>query len=158
MTDLPTFERFLEAVRGTNPFRSTRVTDPARSEGDVGTIHQVQFDKLTRAVELVGKEPVATGVLLLGAAGVGKSHLLARLFQWSTEDRATVVYLHNILASPERMFRYVLNATISDLASHRGAFAESRLYQLITRALLKEASGIKPPDRDAHGQALSRMM
>lgn len=158
MSDLPTFERFLEAVRGTNPFRSTRVTDPGRSEGDVASIHQAQFEKMTKAVETVGKDPVATGVLLLGAAGVGKSHLLARLFRWASEDRATVVYLHNILASPERMFRYVINATISDLGSHRGAFAESRLYQLITRAMIREAGGAKPQDREAHSAALSRMM
>jgi hypothetical protein len=156
MSELATFDRFLEAVRGTNPFRSTRITDPARSDGDVSQIHQRAFEKLRKAVEIVGKEPIATGVLLLGAAGVGKSHLLARLFQWAEEDHATVVYLHNILASPERMFRYVLNATISNLVSHRGAYAESRLYQVLTRALLREG-GPRRGDLVGRREAMARV-
>ena len=44
-----TFERFLEAVRSTNPFRSHRVTDPEGGDATVASIHKAAFDKLVRA-------------------------------------------------------------------------------------------------------------
>jgi hypothetical protein len=137
MGEPPTLERFLEALKGTNPFRGTRVTDPASSDGDVTEVHAAAFEKLTRWVGSARGEKMPVGVLLQGAAGVGKSHLIARLFQWAREDHATVVYLHNVLASPERMLRYLLYATVSDLVGHRPDYAESRLYALLMRAVLK---------------------
>jgi AAA ATPase domain len=156
----PTFERFIEAVRGTNPFRSHRITDPEGHEATVENIHQGAFDKLKRMVEEAKAEGAAsTGALLLGAAGVGKSHLLARLFQWAREDHATVVYLHNILASPERMLRYVLNATVNDLAGQRGSGLEqAKLYAVLTRALVAGGFHRKSlHDIDARQEALMKL-
>jgi hypothetical protein len=60
------------------------------------------------------------------------------MFQWADEDHATVVYLTNILAAPERMLRYLLYATVSNLVGHRSDYAESRLYGLLLRAVLKD--------------------
>jgi len=117
MSQAPTYERFLEAVRGTNPFRSHRITDPESREATVEDIHQKAFTKLKRMVEGAADGSASTGALLLGAAGVGKSHLLARLFQWAQEGEATVVYLHNILASPDRMLRYMLNTSLTGIVS-----------------------------------------
>ncbi|XXT18864.1 ATP-binding protein [Sorangium sp. So ce429] len=160
----PTFERFLAAVRGTNPFRSHRITDVGSGEATVESIHKTAFNRLTRVVQDTAKEPVSIGALLIGAPGVGKSHLLARLFQWAGEDKATVVYLHNILASPERMLRYVLNATVSDLAGHRGSdYTQSRLYTILNRALIRTGSfkGRKmmtgPKEIEARKEALARL-
>ncbi|WP_438025446.1 ATP-binding protein [Sorangium sp. So ce233] len=160
----PTFERFLAAVRGTNPFRSHRITDVGSGEATVESIHKNAFTKLTRVVQDAAKEPISIGALLIGAPGVGKSHLLARLFQWAGEDKATVVYLHNILASPERMLRYVLNATVSDLAGHRGSdYTQSRLYTILNRALIRSGAlkGRKmmmgPREIEARKEALARL-
>ncbi len=157
-----TFERFLEAVRGTNPFLVNRVTDPESEGGTVESVHQGAFNKLVRVVRDAAREPASAGVLLIGAPGVGKSHLLARLFQWAREDGATVVYLHNILASPERMLRYVLGATVSDLAGYRASgYAQSRLYAVLSRALQKtgEIKGFKlrSADIEARREALARL-
>lgn len=158
----PTFVRFLEAVRGTNPFRSHRITDPDSGEATVESIHQSAFNKLVRMVQEATKGQASIGVLLIGAPGVGKSHLLARLFQWAREDKATVVYLHNILASPERMLRYVLSATVSDLVGHRASgYAQSRLYAVLNRALIKTGAikGFKPKPQQiqARQQALTQL-
>ncbi|WP_437953427.1 ATP-binding protein [Sorangium sp. So ce296] len=160
----PTFERFLQALRGTNPFRSHRITDVGGGEATVESIHKNAFTKLTRVVQDAAKEPTSIGALLIGAPGVGKSHLLARLFQWAGEDKATVVYLHNILASPERMLRYVLNATVSDLAGHRGSdYTQSRLYTILNRALIRTGAfkGRKmmtgPKEIEARKEALARL-
>lgn len=157
MIQAPTFERFLDAVRHSNPFRSHRITDPESHEATVEDIHQQAFDKLKRLVHEASGGAPSAGALLLGAPGVGKSHLLARLFQWAQEGEATVVYLHNILASPERMLRYVLNATVNDLASHRTGFAQSRLYAVLTRALLKEGFKLKPQDIEGRRAALTKL-
>ncbi|MGK3998781.1 ATP-binding protein [Sorangium sp. So ce1024] len=160
----PTFERFLQAVRGTNPFRSHRITDVGGGEATVASIHKNAFTKLTRVVQDAAKEPVSIGALLIGAPGVGKSHLLARLFQWAGEDKATVVYLHNILASPERMLRYVLHATVSDLAGHRGSdYTLSRLYSILNRALIRSGAFknrktmMGPKEIEARKEALARL-
>lgn len=164
MSEEPTFERFLAAVRGTNPFRSHRITDVGGGEATVESIHKNAFTKLVRVVQDAAKEPISIGALLIGAPGVGKSHLLARLFQWAGEDKATVVYLHNILASPERMLRYVLNATVSDLAGHRGSdYTQSRLYTVLNRAVIRTGAlkGRKmmtgPREIDARKEALARL-
>ncbi|WP_437779121.1 ATP-binding protein [Sorangium sp. So ce1097] len=160
----PTFERFLQAVRGTNPFRSHRITDVGGGEATVASIHKNAFNKLTRVVQDAAKEPISIGALLIGAPGVGKSHLLARLFQWAGEDKATVVYLHNILASPERMLRYVLHATVSDLAGHRGSdYTQSRLYTILNRALIRSGAFksrktmMGPREIEARKEALARL-
>ncbi|WP_437275148.1 hypothetical protein WME90_28305 [Sorangium sp. So ce375] len=164
MSEEPTFERFLAAVRGTNPFRSHRITDVGGGEATVESIHKNAFTKLVRVVQDAAKEPTSIGALLIGAPGVGKSHLLARLFQWAGEDKATVVYLHNILASPERMLRYVLNATVSDLAGHRGSdYTQSRLYTVLNRAVIRTGAlkGRRmmtgPREIDARKEALARL-
>lgn len=162
MSHEPTFERFLEAVRGTNPFRSHRVTDPESGEATVESIHKAAFDKLVRVVHEAAKGQASVGALLLGAPGVGKSHLLARLFQWAREDRATVIYLHNILASPERMLRYVLSATVSDLLGHRASGnTQSKLYAVLNRALIKTGAikgfTLRPKEIEARQEALTRL-
>jgi hypothetical protein len=154
MVDPPNFQRFLDALRGTNPFRATRVTDPASHDGDVTDVHRDAFEKLSRWVSSVRTDKMPIGVLLQGGAGVGKSHLIARLFQWAREDHATVVYLHNVLASPERMLRYLLFATMSDLAGHRSDYAESRLYAVLTRALRKENPKLTAKDLEGRRRAV----
>ncbi|WP_437682118.1 ATP-binding protein [Sorangium sp. So ce131] len=163
-TEEPTFERFLAAVRGTNPFRSHRITDVGSGEATVESIHKNAFNKLVRVVQDAAKEPTSIGALLIGAPGVGKSHLLARLFQWAGEDKATVVYLHNILASPERMLRYVLSATVNNLAGHRGSdYTQSRLYAILNRALIRTGAlkgrklMMSPKEIEARKEALARL-
>jgi hypothetical protein len=130
-------ESFARHVLNTNPFTQDRVTGVQASQTDVGSIHDKAFKKLVKRIDDVRAGGPATGVLLTGSAGVGKSHVLARLFRWAREEgRATVVYLHNILASPERTGRYLLHATVNDLAGYRPAnFAQSELYALINLAI-----------------------
>jgi hypothetical protein len=44
--------------------------------------------------------------VLLGGAGIGNSHLPSRLHRWAVEqDRACYVFLHDILADPDRLPR-----------------------------------------------------
>lgn len=132
-----TAEDFARHVQQTNPFTQDRVTQVQTSHADVGAIHDKAFRRLLKRIEDVRNSGQPTGLLLTGEAGVGKSHVLARLFRWAREEgKATVVYLHNVLASPERMARYLLHATVNDLAGYRPSdFAHSELYRLINLAI-----------------------
>ena len=139
-------DAWLRAIKASNPFVSNAVTTVDDSSADVASINRKQFRRITKRIDEVREGGDTAGVLLVGAAGLGKSHLLARVFRWAQgEGRAVVVYLHNVLASPERLPRYLLRATVSTLAGHQpSAYPESGLYALINRAIQPElAKGSK---------------
>jgi hypothetical protein len=120
--ETPTLEKFFIAVRDTNPFTGNRITEPSSVDSDVAKIHAAGFDRLTVLAALAHRQNSAIGALLVGGAGTGKSHLLSRLYRWAGErtsngrDRACYVYLHNILADPDRLPRYLLKNVVSRLS------------------------------------------
>lgn len=143
-----TNEDFFRALRDSNPFTKNRVSEVGDVENDEQSlIHIDAFRSLTGRIEHVRKNRASAGVMVLGAAGLGKSHLLAHLCQWARrEGRCTAVFLHNVLASPQRMARYLLRATVSALAGSRPeSYCESDLYQLVNHAVRArlEAAGRK---------------
>ncbi|MBV8558917.1 MAG: hypothetical protein JO116_25535, partial [Planctomycetaceae bacterium] len=135
-------DAFFDAVRDSNPFIANRITEPSRYDVDVPAIHADSFDRLVRLAEQARSRKSAIGAILLGGAGVGKSHLLSRLYRWAnevTEDgkpRACYVYLHNILADPDRLPRYLLKYVVSRLAEggHR-PMHQTPLYRLVDQAI-----------------------
>ncbi|MGA2450983.1 MAG: hypothetical protein ABTD50_20160 [Polyangiaceae bacterium] len=129
--------RFLRAVEETNPFQLDAVDGIRGAEVDVGDIHKREFERITRQVEIVRAKGGSVGILLLAPAGIGKSHLLARLDRWSREEaRSTMITLHNLVAAPSAMARAVLAATVRLLAGAREfAFAQSDLYAILNRAV-----------------------
>lgn len=132
-----TITDFVHGFRGSNPFAKNRVSEIADADVDVPGINEKPFLRLKRRASEAPELDRGTGVLLVGGAGMGKSHLLARLCQWATrESGATAVFLHNVVASPEHMPRYLLRATISSLAGHSPeAYPQSRLYEILNRAI-----------------------
>ena len=158
-------EAFLHALRCTNPFSKNRVSGAADFEADVPTIHGKEFDKLLKRVQRVAAGGASSGLLILGSAGVGKSHLLGRLARWAHKDgAATVLFLHNIVASPERLPRYLLRASVSVLAglSPEG-YGKSALHRLLWRAILqrtrkKGGPGARLPAVDAAAKTLEAIV
>lgn len=142
-----TVDDFFRALLGSNPFKRNRVSEPNSTDADVEAIHEKPFSLLRQRIEEVRSGQPSTGVVLLGAAGIGKSHLLARLYRWADQEKkATPVFLHNILASPENMPRYLVHATVSALAATRsdgqsGLYA--LLYALITASGERSKGGVK---------------
>jgi type II secretory pathway predicted ATPase ExeA len=111
-----TLEAFFEQVRLSNPFTANRVNGPAPADTDVDGIHQAQFERLTALAREAWRERRGLGAVLWGEAGVGKSHLLARLDRWASRDnQACLVYLHNLQASPANLPRSLLKAVVSIL-------------------------------------------
>src|SRR5688572_25470874 len=113
-------EDLIRAIKGTNPFQSNRVSSPDDVRVDVGQVHGPAFARLTGRIQQVRGTASASGILVVGAPGTGKSHLLGRLSRWARDHSAAFVFLHNLQASPERMPRYVLKAAISAVFALQG--------------------------------------
>jgi len=130
-----TLEDFFGHIADSNPFNTNRVDDPSRLYVDVDTIHQKAFQRLIAHAETAYKERCGIGVLLGGEAGIGKSHLLARLCHWAEEkDRAFYVFLHNLQSSPERLPRYILKCVVSRLTQGKNhGFFGTPLYRLVEK-------------------------
>jgi hypothetical protein len=74
-----------------NPFDSDIVVDPDKAAPvDVSRIHQDAFELCRRAYEHVASGEGSWSVLLYGAAGCGKTHLLSRLRRWLNSALETV--------------------------------------------------------------------
>jgi hypothetical protein len=138
----PGLDDFFAAVRDSSPFTSNRVTEPSAYDVDVPAIHASSFDRLTELAAEATKARSGIGAALLGGAGVGKSHLLSRLYRWANEPlkgggtRACYVYLHNILADPDRLPRYLLKYVVSRLSEGgHGTLHQTPLFRFLDRAI-----------------------
>ena len=96
----------------------------------------VGFDRLFSLAGQANRDGKGVAVVLLGGAGVGKSHLLSRLYRWAIEEvepdrpRACYVYLLNIMADPDRLPRYLLKCVVSLLSgSGQAAYLHHRLRE-----------------------------
>src|SRR5690606_31557410 len=121
---------------------------PLGNHVDVPEIHGGEFREMTNLAMMTLNQRTAVGAMVLGGAGVGKSHLLARLAKWSNDRQAPYVYLHNVLASPERVPRHLLRCVMSLLIADRESYDQSPLYKLLRVAVDKAAK-----DSGLHAQA-----
>ncbi|MFO0820960.1 MAG: AAA family ATPase [Pirellulales bacterium] len=122
-----------------NPFARNRISDPSQVISDVVAIHANAFERLVQTVE--ASRDGAQGVLLLGSAGTGKSHLLGRLSQRAAQGDSCFVFLHNIQTRPADMDRYLLKCCVSRLAAHRlEGLHQTLLYRVIGMAIRKVAA------------------
>ncbi|MEZ4239003.1 MAG: ATP-binding protein [Myxococcota bacterium] len=137
-----------QALLEHNPFRDNRVSQPSDLRVDVDAIHATAFQRLLRRVD-DARTGSACGVLLTGIAGCGKSHLIARLMRHASTDRHLVpVFLHNLQASPERIPRYLLKATVSSLLGLDDGAVLDGLRRLCDEG---PPRGTDPLDAEIHG-------
>jgi hypothetical protein len=130
-------EHFLDRLRTTNPFLANRVDRPwADDLIDVADIHEAEFQRLTALALQACREDRGIGAVVWGEAGIGKSHLLTRLGRWARTAKAPFIYLHNLQASPERLPRFVLRATLGVLTNGRtGPWHKTPLFTLVNGAV-----------------------
>src|SRR5262249_38521179 len=90
------------------------------------------------------------GAMLVGEAGIGKSHVLSRLVRWANENhRACAVYLHNLQAGPGHLPRSLLKLVVSVLTHGQARFFHGTpLFDLALacarEAMLPRTSGKHP--------------
>ncbi len=126
-------EQFFERLRDVNPFLDNRVNGLGGPDCDADAVHPHALDRL---IDLAGQALAARrglGAVVWGEAGIGKSHLLARLGRWAAVDHhATFVYLHNLQATPEHLPRTLLRHVVTVLArGRRHHFHQTPLFGLI---------------------------
>jgi hypothetical protein len=164
-TVLATLEEFFHQVLAANPFTANRVNGPSATDVDVDTIHRAAFEQVTALAAEAGTSDRGLGAVLWGEAGIGKSHLLARLNRWAEQDNhACFVYLYNLQASPDNLPRSLLKAVISTLTRGRTTdLHRTPLFQLVLKAvheaLDQDTSRIHPwPDVErAVGRLVDRL-
>jgi AAA ATPase domain len=123
-SDRASLEAFCTRLRLVNPFLGNRVNDPTADDGDVPEVHAAAFGRLTELAREAYEQRRGLGAVLWGEAGIGKSHVLARLHRWSAQDRhACCVYFHNLSASPDNLPRSILKTVV-------GVLTHGRLVQL----------------------------
>lgn len=146
----PTLEQFFDRVAHRNPFLANRVVEPSAAGADAGNVHHAAFARLLELARSAHEQQVGVGVMLWGPAGVGKSHLLARLWRWAEGNRAPFVYLQNLQAAPERLAGYVLKIVLSVLTRRPGgSWQRTRLFRLVNRAVKRRLAdaGVSGPAR-----------
>jgi len=100
MTEPANLDSFFANLAAVNPFLDNRINGPAPSDVDVHAVHQSAFARLTELAVEAHTARRALGAVLWGEAGIGKSHVLARLGRWAADGNACFVYLHNLQAAP----------------------------------------------------------
>jgi hypothetical protein len=134
----PDLDSFFEHVRYSNPFDVNRVGVSSTAREDAANVHHRQFVQLTELAAQAEKQHLGIGTMLWGEAGVGKSHLLARLGRWAGTDHrhAIFVYLSNLQAQPEQLPRSLLRCVVSILTGGRvSQFRGTPLFSLVNAAI-----------------------
>jgi hypothetical protein len=134
-------------VLSANPFTDNRVNGPTPAGADVADIHGAAFERLTALAREACAARRGLGVVLWGEAGVGKSHVLARLERWAAAEDAPFVPLPNLQASPDGLPRSLLRAVVATL-TRGGAtrFRGTPLFRLAA-SFAHEAVGYTPGER-----------
>lgn len=135
-----------------NPFRSAIVADPWHWDMvDVPEIHQEAFDLCRQALELVRERHQSTSLLLHGAAGSGKTHLLARLQAWLAGmltlygPAPPAVFISvRMQTSPQMMWRHLRNRFGEDLL-RQTANGRPQLERILLPRLAQVSPGIGEP-------------
>ncbi len=105
-----------------NPFRETIVGNPWEStSGDVPAIHAHVFDECLRGLQQVRESQHSAALLIHGAAGSGKTHLLRRLRERlalkhpTATDRDEALYVWvRLQTSPRMIWRTVRRTLVED--------------------------------------------
>ncbi len=166
-------DRFVDSLLANNPFQRVRITDPKHIEFDVPSIHADAYQRIIKAADdslkatqqflsdpdQLSSSVPESGLLLLGDAGVGKSHLLARVGNSFQRSGDGFVYLHNIHVQPKDLPRYVLKCFVNSLAfDRRDNFHQTTLYKLVDHAIRNAAqvTGIRQLNKTNLSQAISQ--
>lgn len=153
-----------------NPFRDTIVADPWRTPVDVPEIHAEVFQDCVRALEQVRQRGGSGGLLIHGAAGSGKTHLLSRLRNHLTlqaptaTDRQESLFVWvRLQTSPRMIWRHVRRSLVEDwfrpVRGQRIQFERVLFHRL---AALRVAEGDLEPwfdfMREEHPQELEALL
>lgn len=143
-------DTYFARLRDGNPFEANRVVPATMLQDDAEAIHRSAFLQLLEQVRKASAASAGIGALVWGEAGIGKSHLLARLAQWAGHDhkQAAFVYLTNLQADPAQLPRSLLRCVVSILTrGWQNNFHGTPLFGLVNAAVRHALGGTitQPP-------------
>jgi hypothetical protein len=136
----PTLEDCSAHLLADNPFLGNRVNGPIAVDADATFLHQTAFDRLVALAEEAQRGGRGLGAVVWGEAGIGKSHLLARLARWG-ENSACFVWLHNLQAAPAQLPRTLLRAVTTTLTRSQSHFYRTPLFDLVHAGVVAAVGG-----------------
>lgn len=152
---------FFRCLLESNPFGVSAVSEPRDAAVHVEAIHQRQFHRLVACAEEVRATRGHQGLVVWGEAGIGKSHLLARLQRWGEQEgRACCVVVHHLASDPAAQPWYVVKSVIRQMTrDRRGGLRQTPLFRLIREAV-KQAMAKLPPQESPYrvGQVLDALL
>lgn len=130
-----------------NPFRAQYVDDGMTlPPGEVEELHQDIFLKCGQTVGQVRTAKMRIGLMILGEAGSGKTHLLARLRkQFDSSSRTAFVYVNMFGAFAGRLWKHVRSSMVNDLLRryHSTTHGENGLLRILQAQFPKWAESVK---------------
>lgn len=132
----------LDLLRKSNPFISDSVADPWEDiYPSVATIHARTYQELSSLVTQKSNNPtLATGALVLGEAGSGKTHLVKRIVETVHKaNRPLLMAYVQPIENPQFPFTYLLKEVVSNLRRPltRTPNGATQLDRLLSRWLLE---------------------
>jgi len=137
-------DKFFESIISINPFSRNRITDTSPLDSDVTSINYAACERLKSLAQKALQEKRSYGALLFAGAGLGKSHLLARIANSVAgehiKEKGCFLFIHNLQVSPNDLPRYLLKTCVSKLADDRSEnFDTTPLFDICNRAILEAA-------------------
>jgi len=123
-----------------NPFLLNSASDPwSFFPPDISTIHESQFNEITKAVEQFRNNlsnPQA--LLILGDAGIGKTHLLGRLFTyWSAKEHITLCATVDPIFDATAPMQHLMREITLSLDKRIRSFPEySQFHFIVSRMII----------------------
>jgi len=132
----------LDLLRKNNPFISDSVADPWEDiYPSVATIHARSYQELFNLITQKANTPtLATGVLVLGEPGSGKTHLVKRIVETVHKaNRPLLIAYVQPIENPQFPFTYLLKEIVSNLRRPlmRTSNSATQLDRLLSRWLLE---------------------
>lgn len=123
----------IERIKDSNPFSRNRVTGTDTQVADVTSINSAPFEGLRQLCAQSLAERRGIGAIVVGDAGMGKSHLLARLCNHLRDQNETVfAYVHNPQARADVLPRFLVKSVLGQLImGEPGNLAASPLGSLL---------------------------
>jgi len=119
-----------------NPFRHRIVSDPFNGpETTVAEIHRDAFDQCLHLIDVVRREERSVSMLIAGAPGSGKTHLLHRIHQALIHGRCPHAFIAIRLHTSSKRFWRHMRASCIDSLQRTSDSSRSQLERLFLRRI-----------------------
>lgn len=132
---------FLDSLRARNPFADNAAANPwSRAFPDVPSINGKAFEEIARLISSKAGEPTQPlGGLILGEAGMGKTHLLRRILDHCRQSDPPALFVFvKPLFDPERPIHHLLQEIVLNLSKQTGGEHSFSQFERLVAEIIRE--------------------